>query len=103
MFALERANVRWFLSTDPADLASTPLRPAATSFRSITVDGHALEFSDGFADLHTRVYEEILVGQGLRIVDARPSIELVHGIRSATVEANADEMHPLAGKLWGAS
>ena len=54
-----------------------------TTFRSITVDGEQLEFSEGFTDLHTRVYEEVLAGRGFGIADARPSIELSHRIRHA--------------------
>ena len=51
------------------------------SYRSLTSDGEAIEFSDGFSDLHTKVYEEIFAGRGLGIKDARPSIELVHKLR----------------------
>ena len=58
--------MRWFLSTDPADLPFTPEPGVKTTFRSITVDGDEVEFSEGFADLHTRVYEEMLAGRGLR-------------------------------------
>jgi len=39
--------------------------PHQTTFRSIEVDGKELEFSDGFCDLHTAVYEKTLAGQGL--------------------------------------
>ena len=42
-----------------------------------------MEFSEGFTDLHTRVYEQVLAGNGFGIEAARPSIELVHGIRTA--------------------
>jgi hypothetical protein len=47
-----------------------------TTHRSITVDGQEVEFSEGFTDLHTRVYEEMLAGRGFGIADARPSITL---------------------------
>ena len=60
-------------------------RAAKTTFRSITVDGEELEFSEGFTDLHTRVYEEVLAGRGFGIADARPSIELSHRIRHAPI------------------
>jgi len=49
------------------------------------VDGEQLEFSDGFTDLHTRVYEEVLAGRGFGIADSRPSIELSHRIRHDTI------------------
>jgi UDP-N-acetyl-2-amino-2-deoxyglucuronate dehydrogenase len=80
---LERARVVWFLSVDPADVpvAAEPL--TRTTFRSITVDGTEVEFSDGFADLHTRVYAEVLAGGGFGIDAARPSIELSSRIRRA--------------------
>jgi UDP-N-acetyl-2-amino-2-deoxyglucuronate dehydrogenase len=80
---LEHADVRWLLSADVADLPFTPTPGSRTTFRSMTVDGAQLEFSDGFADLHTRVYEHVLAGEGFGIDDARPSIELTHQIRHA--------------------
>ncbi len=91
---LERADVQWFLSIRADDL---PERRAdgQTTHRSITVDGEEVEFSGGFRDLHTRVYEETLAGRGFGIEDARPSIELVHALRTAPVVAVPAEAHPL--------
>lgn len=91
---LERADVRWFLSTDSADLPFPPQPGVKTTFRSITVDGDEVEFSEGFADLHTRVYEEVLAGRGFGIADARPSVELTSSIRQATVRRPTVEAHP---------
>lgn len=82
---LKNANVRWFLSVEASDLPFTPEPGARTTFRSITVDGKEIEFTEGFADLHTRVYEKTLADEGFRISDARPSIELVQRIREAEV------------------
>lgn len=79
--ALASADVRWYLSAEAADLPFTPEPGKRTTFRAITVDGEQLEFSDGFTDLHTRVYEEVLAGRGFGIEEARPSIELSHRIR----------------------
>ena len=80
---LEKANVEWYLSLDRNDL---PVGNNGTmTYRSITVDGTELEFSNGFGDLHTQVYEGILSGKGFGIEDARPSIELVHSIRNAKI------------------
>ena len=67
-----------------------------TTFRSITVDGEELEFSDGFTDLHTRVYREILAGRGFGIEDARPAIVLTHGLRNATPVGVTPRTHDLA-------
>jgi UDP-N-acetyl-2-amino-2-deoxyglucuronate dehydrogenase len=93
---LERASVRWFLSTDAADLPFAAQPGERTTFRSITVDGEEVEFTDGFTDLHTRVYEEILAGRGFGIDDARPSIELVHQIRTSPLRSPAGTVHPVA-------
>jgi UDP-N-acetyl-2-amino-2-deoxyglucuronate dehydrogenase len=81
----QRARVRWYLSVDPNDLPFQAVPGKVSTFRSIVIDGQEVEFTEGFADLHTRVYEEILAGRGFGIDDARPSIELVHRIRSAKV------------------
>jgi UDP-N-acetyl-2-amino-2-deoxyglucuronate dehydrogenase len=78
---LDRACVSWFLSTDAADLPEESRRNKKPAFRSLTMDGAEIEFSEGFTDLHTRVYEKTLAGQGYGIEDARPSIQLVHDLR----------------------
>ena len=91
---LERATVRWFLSVEASDLPFE-LRPGGKStFRSIAVDGEEIEFTEGFTDLHTRVYEEILAGRGFGIEDARPSIELAYALRTAEIRMSADRGHP---------
>jgi UDP-N-acetyl-2-amino-2-deoxyglucuronate dehydrogenase len=92
---LESATVRWFLSTDFKDLPFAPQLGVRTTFRSIVVDGREVEFTDGFTDLHTRVYEDVLAGRGFRIADARPSINLVHRIRHAPVTSPRVDPHPM--------
>lgn len=84
-FELENANVRWFLSTDRHDLPQEALQKAVPTFRSITVDNKEIEFSGGFTDLHTMVYQGILDGYGYGIEDARASIELVSHLRAMGV------------------
>jgi UDP-N-acetyl-2-amino-2-deoxyglucuronate dehydrogenase len=96
---LARARVVWFLSSDPRDLPFEALPGAKTTFRSIAVDGQEVEFSDGFSDLHTRVYEEILAGRGLGIDDARPSIELCAGVRRAPIARGVLAEHPLLAQV----
>ena len=91
---LERARVRWLLSTDVEDLPPQRREQGHHAFRSMTVDGQDLEFSHGFTDLHTEVYRRILQGEGTGVQDARPSIELVYDInQSETVSAGA-RRHP---------
>lgn len=82
---LERATVDWYLSVEASDLPFQVQPGKKSTMRSICVDGHEVEFSEGFADLHTRVYQETISGRGFGIEDARPSVELVHSIRTAPV------------------
>ena len=98
--ALELANadVTWFLSTESSDLPFVPQPGVKTTHRSITVDGEEIEFSEGFADLHTRVYEDVLAGRGFGIADARPSVELTSRIRTDQVIAPALGAHPRVAK-----
>jgi UDP-N-acetyl-2-amino-2-deoxyglucuronate dehydrogenase len=91
---LENADVTWYLSLDSNDLPENVKERGQTTFRSITIDGREVEFSGGFTDLHTKVYEETLNGRGFGIEHARPSIELVHELRQAPVTAKG-ERHPI--------
>jgi UDP-N-acetyl-2-amino-2-deoxyglucuronate dehydrogenase len=97
---LKNAHVRWYLSINAQDLPFAVVPGSRSTYRSITIDGQEVEFTEGFTDLHTRVYEETLAGRGFGIEDARPSIELVHRIRTAPISKPSDDIHPyLAGKL----
>lgn len=95
---LERTRVRWFLSVDSDDLPPPAKAAGKTTYRSITVDGREVEFSEGFTDLHTRVYEETLAGRGFGISDARPSIELTYAIRTAPISPKDECAHPFLNK-----
>lgn len=96
---LPNADVEWFLSLEPEDIPDNE-DSAKRTFRSITVDGDEVEFSGGFTDLHTRVYEETLAGNGFGIEDARPSIELVHKLRTMPMtEKIQGIVHPSVEKL----
>ena len=92
---LDNARIRWFLSVDRNDLPEAVKKEGKTTYRSITVDGEEIEFSGGFTDLHTRVYQEILEGRGFGIEDARPSINLVYELRKSIPSlSGGDRAHP---------
>ncbi len=95
---LERARVRWFLSIDKDDLPFAVQPGQRSTFRSITIDGEEVEFTEGFTDLHTRVYEETLAGRGFGIEDSRPSINLAYQIRNAPITPLTDMAHPMLVK-----
>ena len=78
---LENARVKWFLSINFDHLPDATKTAGSRTHRSLTIEGEELEFSEGFTDLHTRSYEQILEGKGFGIADALPSIKIVHHIR----------------------
>ncbi len=98
----ERARVRWFLSIDQDDLPRAQAEAGQRTYRSITMDGREIEFSDGFTDLHTRSYEEILAKRGFPLEENRVAIETVARIRTSTGGDPQGERHPfLAGSRAG--
>ena len=94
LIELERADVTWFLSIDAADLPPGYDDRGEPAYRSLTMDGAELEFSSGFTELHTQVYRDILQGGGYGLHEARPAVELVHGIRGLRVDPRSGLRHP---------
>lgn len=95
---LPGADVEWYLSLERQDV---PLDfGEQRTYRSITIDDEELEFSKGFNDLHTRVYEETLAGNGFGIEESRSSIELVHKLRNMEITANPQgDIHPDSARI----
>jgi UDP-N-acetyl-2-amino-2-deoxyglucuronate dehydrogenase len=91
---LGKADVRWFLSLNCGDLSHQARQRGNRTHRCVTVDDAPLEFTEGFGDLHTRSYEEILKGNGFGLEDGRRSIEIVYGIRSQPADMTKGEIHP---------
>jgi UDP-N-acetyl-2-amino-2-deoxyglucuronate dehydrogenase len=81
---LKNARVRWYLSLDYNDIPAKMKAGGTRTFRCITVDNETIEFSEGFTDLHTLTYKEILGGKGFGLDDARQSVEIAYNIRNAT-------------------
>lgn len=94
----ERARVRWFLSIDANDLPNE-VKGKKTTYRSIDIGGEQLEFSEGFTDLHTTSYREILAGRGYGLADARHCVETVSVIRTAPITRAGADAHPYVGRL----
>jgi UDP-N-acetyl-2-amino-2-deoxyglucuronate dehydrogenase len=96
---LDNAVVRWFLSVDHNDLPEQARTGGVPTYRSITIDNREIEFSGGFADLHTLVYKDIMEGNGYGIEDARPSLNLVSSIRNTNPGIkNENVIHPFLVK-----
>jgi UDP-N-acetyl-2-amino-2-deoxyglucuronate dehydrogenase len=80
---MSRAKIKWFLSINEDHLPKSVKENGKRTFRSLRMDNREIEFSDGFTDLHTLSYQEILKGNGFGLKDAKPSIELAHQIRAS--------------------
>jgi len=79
---LERARVNWRLSINYDHIPKDIKEKGKRTYRSLTMDGEQIEFSDGFTELHTKSYKAILEGRGFGLTEAKASIELVHNIRN---------------------
>lgn len=96
---LKHARVRWFLSVDAKTLPKVALEQNKRTFRLISLNGESLEFSDGFTDLHTESYRDILNGGGFGLEDAKTSINIVHAIRNAEVIGLKGDYHPFLAQI----
>ncbi|MEO7316269.1 MAG: Gfo/Idh/MocA family oxidoreductase [Ginsengibacter sp.] len=80
---LKKASVNWMLSIDADELSDEARNAGLRTFRMLNINGESFEFSNGFTELHTRSYEEIIAGKGFRISETRKAIQVVHDIRNA--------------------
>lgn len=94
----EHARVRYFLSINENSLPDDLLAAGKKTYRRLLIDGSEFEFSEGFTDLHTVSYEEILAGRGFGLEESRKSIQTVHDIRNAEVQGLSGDYHPFASK-----
>jgi UDP-N-acetyl-2-amino-2-deoxyglucuronate dehydrogenase len=95
---LENARVRWFLSVNYDDIPAAVKESGQRTFRSIRVDGEEIEFSEGFGDLHTKTYREILAGKGFGLKEARQSVETAYTIRNSQPIGLKGDYHPILKK-----
>ena len=93
---LKRARVRYFLSINSECLPEQAVREGRRTWRRLSIDGEEFDFTDGFTDLHTESYRQILAGNGFGLTEARPSIEIVSRVRTSVPVGLTGDYHPLA-------
>lgn len=98
---LANARIRWFLSVNYDYIPDEVKQIGKHTYRSITVDNQAFEFSDGFTELHTLSYKDILSGGGFGLQEAKKSIEIVSSIRKLSPIGLHGEYHPFCYKVLG--
>jgi UDP-N-acetyl-2-amino-2-deoxyglucuronate dehydrogenase len=79
---LEKANINWMLSIDAGTLPDDVKAAGKRTYRTLSIDGDEFEFSEGFTELHTKSYEEIIAGKGFPIIETKAAIQVVHDIRN---------------------
>lgn len=92
---LGKARVRWFLSIDYNNVPDDLKTKGKRTYRSLTMEGREIEFSDGFTDLHTKSYQHIMDGKGFGLKEARPSIQTVYEIRNQEIAPLQGDFHPM--------
>jgi UDP-N-acetyl-2-amino-2-deoxyglucuronate dehydrogenase len=97
----EQARVRWFLSINADYLPKQAVEAGKRTYRSIMIGDEELEFSEGFTDLHTESYQDILNGGGFGLSDARACIETVFNIRQAAPVGLSGDYHPFCANVKG--
>lgn len=93
---LKHARVRWFLSINEELLPEYVQKKGGRTYRSLKIEGEEFEFSEGFTDLHTASYQEVLKNNGFGLEEARAAVEVVFDIRNATPQGLTGEYHELA-------
>lgn len=99
LLILEHAKVRWFLSIDETLLPDECKAQGKRVYRSLTLENEEFSFSDGFNDLHTKSYKEILCGNGFECTESKAAIELVYHIRHIKPIGVKGDYHPLNAGL----
>jgi UDP-N-acetyl-2-amino-2-deoxyglucuronate dehydrogenase len=93
---LERAKVKWFLSIDADTLPPEVMARGGSAMRVLESGDQVFEFTEGFNQLHSESYREILAGRGFGIEEVRPSVLLAASIRNTTPLMQKKHAHPLA-------
>jgi UDP-N-acetyl-2-amino-2-deoxyglucuronate dehydrogenase len=78
---LKKARINWMLSIDYNEIPSELKQQGKRTFRTLTIGGQQIEFSDGFTELHTSSYKNIIEGNGFGLSDCKKAIEIVSQIR----------------------
>ena len=96
---LEHAQVKWLLSINKNNLPVSAKNSGKTTYRSITIDNEEIEFSGGFTDLHTRVYENIFAGNGYGLDDSYEAIKIAEQIRNMASIGVNEKSHSILKSL----
>lgn len=95
---LKNARVRWYLSVDYSVIPENIKLLGKRTYRVLSINNEEFEFSDGFTDLHTLSYKNIINNNGFGLSEARPSLDLVYKIRNTVPVGVKGDYHPFVLK-----
>jgi UDP-N-acetyl-2-amino-2-deoxyglucuronate dehydrogenase len=78
---LQQARIKWKLSIDYNQIPTEIQKTGKRTYRSLTIYGTEIEFSEGFTELHTDSYNQILQGNGFGLSECSSAIAIVSLIR----------------------
>jgi UDP-N-acetyl-2-amino-2-deoxyglucuronate dehydrogenase len=93
---LDKARVKWFLSINSDTVPAEIRLKGGRTYRSFLVNGVEHEVSDGFTDLHTESYRQILQGNGYGLADTEQAVKITHEIRSTRPVGVMENSHAFA-------
>ncbi len=79
---LENADINWMISIDGSHLPEEIKNSGRRTFRSLKIDKDEINFTEGFDNLHTRSYQQIIEGIGCTLKESSEVIELLYKIRN---------------------
>jgi UDP-N-acetyl-2-amino-2-deoxyglucuronate dehydrogenase len=85
---LDRANINWLLSIDKNDLPVSVAEKTNAAFRLLEINKELVGFSNGFDELHTISYNNIVSGKGVSLADSKRAIHLVYSLRKSADNHN---------------
>ncbi len=95
----EKARIKWFLSINEKYLPEEAIGQNKATYRSLLIDGQEFEFSQGFTDLHTKVYQSILEGRGYGLEDIYEATKTVETLTSQKEMGVLSHSHPHLSKF----
>ena len=81
-WCLKKARVRWFLSINEAHLPDEIKKKKQRTYRVMQINNEVINFTDGFNDLHSLEYKNILDNKGHTLEDSKLGVEITYKIRN---------------------
>ncbi len=91
---LEHAKIRWFFSINPEHMGVSKEK----IYRRMIIEGEEVNLTQGFDNLHTESYKQIVTQGGFGLDDALASLKLAYEIRGLSVSEPNEDSHVLCCK-----